>query len=78
MSMKSSEIKEILAPESITMGVWMLLIMPWVTRSSSNELMGVGKVSVGEVSEVWSGCEMLTSIFLTGRMFVLGTGVGRG
>jgi len=78
MSMKSSEMREILAPESMIMGVCMPLMIPFVTKSSSKLLSGVGKVSSeGVMGTGGAGCELLSSICLTGLVLVLGTGTGR-
>ncbi len=75
MSIKSSDMSEILAPESIIMGACMPLIVPSVTKSSSKLLIGVGKVSQEETAG--AGSDLLSSTFLTCLALVLGTGTGR-
>ncbi len=78
MSIKSSDMSEILAPESIIMGACMPLIVPSVTKSSSKLLIGVGKVSQEEtVGKAAADSDLLSSTFLTCLALVLGTGTGR-
>ncbi len=75
MSIKSSDMSEIFAPESIMMGACTPLIVPSVTKSSLNR--GRQGITRGKSRyKVGAGSKLLSSTFLTGLALVLGTGTG--